>query len=135
MILADTGPLVAVADADDRHHDSCLSLLEANDEVVVPILVVVEAAYLIERNLGPMAEAAFIRSFQERELRAEPVEPDDWGRIADLIEQYADLPLGTVDASVIAAAERLDLGTVATLDHRHFRVIRPLHTDALELLP
>ncbi|WP_255622594.1 hypothetical protein [Pseudonocardia sp. DSM 110487] len=52
-----------------------------------------------------------------------------------MVEKYADLPLGTVDASVIALAERLNLPAVATLDHRHFGVVRPRHVEALALLP
>ena len=43
-------------------------------------------------------------------------------------------PEGT-DASVIALAERLKLTDVATLDRRHFTVVRPAHVDTLTLLP
>lgn len=63
------------------------------------------------------------------------IEDDDYARIAALIEQYDDLPLGTTDASVIALAERLEISEVATLDRRHFTVVRPRHVDALTLLP
>ncbi|MCB1269277.1 MAG: VapC toxin family PIN domain ribonuclease, partial [Microthrixaceae bacterium] len=59
----------------------------------------------------------------------------DWVRIHQLVEDYRDLPLGGTDASVIALAERLDQSTVATLDHRHFGVVRPTHRDAFDLLP
>jgi hypothetical protein len=45
--------------------------------------------------------------------------------MADLVLQYADFPLGTADASVIAVAERLGSIRVATIDHRHFRAVRP----------
>lgn len=55
--------------------------------------------------------------------------------MAELVARYHELPLGSVDASVIAAAERRGVTEVATLDHRHFRVVRPNHTDALHLLP
>jgi uncharacterized protein len=51
------------------------------------------------------------------------------------VAAYGDLPLGSVDASVVAAAERLRATTVATLDRRHFGVVRPAHTEAFELLP
>lgn len=56
-------------------------------------------------------------------------------RAADLIGQYADLPLGFVDASVVALAEQLELQEIATLDRRHFSVVRPRHVDAFTLLP
>lgn len=42
---------------------------------------------------------------------------------------------GVVDASVLALAERLGETKLATLDRRHFAAVRPLHTEALILLP
>jgi len=56
-------------------------------------------------------------------------------RIAALVAAYRGLPLGTVDASIVAAAERLGVGTIATLDRRHFTVVRPVHKNAFELVP
>ncbi|WP_240197302.1 hypothetical protein [Nonomuraea lactucae] len=55
--------------------------------------------------------------------------------MAELVEKYIDLPLGLVDAAVIAIAERLELSEVATVDHRHFSVVRPRHVEAFTLLP
>jgi predicted nucleic acid-binding protein len=59
----------------------------------------------------------------------------DYARMADLVVTYSSLPLGTTDASVLAIAERLKLTEVATLDRRHFTVVRPNHVNALTLLP
>jgi hypothetical protein len=55
--------------------------------------------------------------------------------MADLVTRYSDLPLGTTDAAVIAVAERLGVAEVATLDWRHFTVVRPRHRSSLVLLP
>jgi predicted nucleic acid-binding protein len=55
--------------------------------------------------------------------------------MAELVRRYADFPLGAADASVVAVAERLETARIATLDHRHFRAVRPAHCDAFELLP
>jgi predicted nucleic acid-binding protein len=71
----------------------------------------------------------------ESELVPEQVAPADWLRIAELVATYRDLPLGTVDASVVAAAERLGTDTIATIDRRHFSVVRPAHTPAFDLVP
>lgn len=97
--------------------------------------MVAEAGWLIERQLGPAAEAAFYRSIVAGDLRVENLEPRDWARVADLVDRYADLGLGGADASLIAIAERLALTTIATLDRRHFTVVRPAHCDAFTLLP
>lgn len=100
---------------------------------MVPALVVAEATYLVGRRLGAKAEAAFLRGLGQIEV--EPPRGDDWARIAELVDEYGDLPLGGTDASVIALAERLDTATVVTLDRRHFTVVRPRHCEALALLP
>jgi hypothetical protein len=101
----------------------------------VPTLVVAEVAYLVETRLGPQAEVRFLGDLASGSLIAEPVAASDWLRIAELVFRYRDLPLGTVDASVVGAGERLEISQVATLDHRHFTVVRPAHIDAFELLP
>ncbi len=54
---------------------------------------------------------------------------------AQLIEIYADLGLGLVDASIVAVAERLNLTEIATMNRRDFAVVRPAHCNAFELLP
>jgi uncharacterized protein len=64
-----------------------------------------------------------------------PITTVDLNRMAELVRMYSDLPLEAVDASVIAIAERLNLAEVATLDRRHFTVVRPKHVDALNLVP
>jgi uncharacterized protein len=128
--------LYAYVDADDRHHAECLQLLEEHPgPLLVPVLVVTEVAYLVESRLGSDAEVRFLGDLAAGNLLAEPVSAGDWLRIAELVVLYEDLPLGTVDASVVAAAERLNLSQVATLDRRHFSVVRPAHAAAFDLLP
>jgi hypothetical protein len=45
------------------------------------------------------------------------------------------MPLGVVDASIVAVAERLGLVELATLDRRHFSTVRPNHSEGFTLLP
>lgn len=99
------------------------------------MLVVTEVVYLLGTRLGHEPEIRFLGDFAAGNLIAEPVAASDWLRIAELVRTYRDLPLGSVDASVLAAAERLDVAEVATLDRRHFTVVRPAHVAALTLLP
>ncbi len=99
------------------------------------MLVVTEADYLIATRLGVEAEARFLGDLSAGNLIAEPVTSADWLRIIELVVAYRDLPLGAADASVLTAAERLGIRQVATLDRRHFSVVRPRHVDAMELLP
>ena len=132
----DAGPLYAYVDADDKHHEECLELLATHPgPLLVPMLVITEVTYLLASRFGPVPEIRFLGDLANGNLVAEPVVPRDWLRIAELASVYRDLPLGTADASVVAAAERLQAEQVATLDRRHFSVVRPIHVDAFELLP
>lgn len=136
MLVVDTGPLVATADRADKDHHACRALLEGDDGPLVTTgMVIAEAAYLIDRQLGPHAEAALYSSITSGQLQVAGLGHQDWERIRELVTAYADLRLGGTDASVITLAERLGAIRIATLNHRHFRVVRPRHAAAFELLP
>jgi len=135
-VLVDAGPLYAYIDADDAHHHDCLALLASHPgPLAVPLLVVAEVAHLVGTRLGADAEVRCLGDLAGRAFATVPVEDDDWLRIAELVSRYRDLPLGTVDASIVATAERLGVATIATLDRRHFGVVRPVHVPAFELIP
>ena len=134
LAVVDAGPLYAAADVDDDDHESSLAALSRPDlRLVVPALVIAEATYFVGRRLGSVAESRFLRGVGELDVEGPSVE--DFERIAELVEQYSDFPLGGTDASVIALAERLEAPIVLTLDHRHFAAVRPSHRESFELLP
>lgn len=136
MIVVDTGVIFAVADADDHDHVACDELLAAHPgELAVPTPVIVETSWLIADRLGPAAEVAFLRSVTSGELTRVDLTGPDWDRATELVETYADLDLGLVDASVVTVAERLGATTIATLNHRDFTVVRPRHITGFELIP
>lgn len=103
--------------------------------LVIPTLVITEVTYLLGTRLDWQAEVRFLGDLASGDFAVEPLHPNDPVRIAELVAKYRDLPLGTVDASVIVVAERLNAAEIATVDHRHFGVVRPRHTSAFELLP
>ncbi|MEU4327599.1 type II toxin-antitoxin system VapC family toxin [Nonomuraea dietziae] len=136
MLLCDTGVLLAAGNAKDEHHHACLKLLrQAGGPLLVPSPVMGEVGYLLESRVGPHAEVTFLKSFGGNGFHVAELEDEDLPRMAELVERYIDLPLGLVDAAVIAIAERLGLSEVATVDQRHFRVVRPRHVEAFRLLP
>jgi predicted nucleic acid-binding protein len=136
MIVVDTGPIVALLNDRDDHHERCTEFLANHPgPLLVPTTVFTEVCMLVERRRGTRAELAFLSDVRSGLFTMLETTSADLDRIAELVETYADLPLGTVDASVVALAERLNLPAVATLDHRHFTIVRPRHVPALELLP
>jgi predicted nucleic acid-binding protein len=118
--VVDTGPLVAAALVDDPDHASCVAWFEqATGSPVVPDLVIPEVCYLLASGARTHVEVAFLRSLISRHLAIEHLEESDIQLMTELVDTYADLPLGAVAASVIAVAERLGTIEVVTLDHRH----------------
>jgi uncharacterized protein len=134
LAIVDAGPLYAAADSDDRDHAACIVALSRGDlRLVVAALAVAEATYFVGMRLGPAAERAFLHGLADLDVEAPTGE--DFVRMAQLVEQYRDFPLGGTDASVVALAERLQAPVIITLDRRHFAAVRPRHREAFELLP
>lgn len=97
--------------------------------------MVAEVTFLAAKRIGTAAELVVLEELDAGTYQSQPVIPEDWSRIRELVATYRDFPLGTVDASVIACTERLGVTEVATLDRRHFTAVRPKHVGALTLLP
>jgi len=136
VIVIDSGPLVAIADATDEDHELCIAAFaDLREPLLIPAPVLGEVGYMVQRQIGSPGEARYLRSLDNGAFALAPLTFADLHRMADLIDTYADLHLGTVDASVIALAERLGVTTIATLDWRHFTVVRPRHVEAFRLLP
>ena len=117
---------------------ACADFLDkVREPLVVPAMVVTEVCYMLARPLhgSPKLAAVFLDALAAGELVVEAPSTGDFGRIAELVRQYANLPLDAVDAAVVATAERLNIARVATVDRRDFRIVKPKHADAFELLP
>ncbi|MDR3360863.1 MAG: hypothetical protein LBO20_09535 [Bifidobacteriaceae bacterium] len=115
MLVCDTGPLVAAVLSDDPNHGACVELLRraANrgPAVAAPATVLADAGFLIERSAGPEVEAAFLDGFASPGFEVIALTSSDFARMAELVRQ------------------------VATLDRRHFFVVRPARTPGPRLLP
>ncbi len=135
-LIFDTGPVVASLDADDASHNVSRALIEeATESLVIPAPVLAEVTYFIERRLAPKDLVAFLDDLATGRYVVENLLPEDYARAAEICERYADARIGFVDAAVLSVVERLGERKLATLDHRHFGLLRPRHVDALELVP
>jgi len=134
LAIVDAGPLYSAVDTDEADHLHCLEALSRTDLIlVVPALVITEVLHFVNKRLGPRAESAFIQGLEAFQIEAPT--PADLRRMAELVEQYSDFPLGGTDASIVALAERLGAATIITLDRRHFGSVKPKHVESFKLLP
>jgi hypothetical protein len=135
-LILDTGPLYASLDRSDQDHVACRALIEAADEpLVIPAPVLVEVDYWIQQRLSPGALVALLADVESGAYVVADLTLDDYARIRELCDRYADADIGFVDAAVLAIVERLGEPKLATLDRRHFGLLRPRHRDSIDLLP
>ena len=133
-LLVDTGILFALADRGDAWHARVRALLKSTSQpLLAPVTVLPEVAYLLATRLGAKAERAFVRSLADGEVGIEPLSAVDCDRAHEVLLDYP--AIGFVDASLVAIAERLKLGVLATTDRRHFATIRPAHVPHFTLVP
>jgi hypothetical protein len=135
-LILDTGPLYASLDRSDADHAACRRLLEAaREQLVIPAPVLVEVDYWIHARLHPGVLVALMDDIVSGAYRVEALGPHDYRRVRELCDRYADADIGFVDAAVLAVVERLNEPKLASLDHRHFRALRPRHVKTLQLVP
>jgi hypothetical protein len=135
-LILDTGPLYASLDRSDADHAACRALIEAaNEPLVIPAPVLVEVDYWISRRLHPGALVALLADIEAGAYVVADLGGPDYARVRELCDRYADADVGLVDAAVLAIVERLNEPKLATLDRRHFGLLRPRHRESIELLP
>lgn len=124
MIVVDTGGLLALLDADDRHHKSVRAAYDADgDRWLLPWAILPEVDYLATKYLGSKVAQTFIQDVSRGAFRVEGYSAEDLRRSLALQKKYAALELGLVDSVVMAVAERRRATAIVTLDARHFRAV------------
>jgi predicted nucleic acid-binding protein len=123
-------------DAGDRDHQASAELfIDTRERLLVPAPVVVELDWLLRSPPVHAFFDRFLAAVEEGSVEVVDLTPADYSRVRDLCQQYSGLRLGFVDAGVIAVAERLGEPTIATLDRRHFSVVRPAGGGHFNLVP
>ena len=132
MITLDTSGVLALANRRDRDHTRSREALTADPgPYIVPAGILAEVTYMLEHRLGLPVLDLFIDDLVSGAYALD-CGAEDLPRIRQLVDQYADLPLGFADASVVACAERSG-GRVLTLDMRDFGVVA--RAGRITLLP
>ncbi len=132
MILCDTGALVALIDTSDKHHVAVKAF--STEKLLVPTTVLCEVDYFLTKYLGDNVAKTFLeRVAKNNELLV--FDETDLVRVNQIRRHYNDLPLGFVDASLVALAERYRIRQILTIDRKHFLAVQPLHLGHFELLP
>ena len=135
VTLTDTGPIVALFDeADQLHAQAQQALIRLPKK---PLMTTwpcfTESMYLLYQSLGYAAQEELWRWVADGLLQLHSPSENEWPRMRELMAQYQDAPMDMADASVVAAAETLNLRRVFTYD-RHFYAYRLAGGSVLEVV-
>lgn len=123
MILVDAGPLVALVDADDQHHETCVRVWRRLKEPVGTVWpVLAEAMYLLEDQ--PRGQDNVWEMLQRGAVALCPLDDADVPRMRELMAKYVNRPMDLADAALVRVAERQGWTTVFTVDRKDFEVYR-----------
>jgi len=136
VIVADTGGVIALLDRNDRHHAAVRTLFERDGgRWILPWAILPEVDYLASTKLTVEVARAFAADVRDGQYRMDANAARDLPRAVSLLDRYAELRLGLVDAVVMAQAERHKAEAIVTLDVRHFRAVRLNLPKPPRLLP
>jgi len=135
-LVLDTGVLLAALNENDPDHEACFELLQsATEPLIIPTPVLVELDYWLRKLAAPGAWLILCEDVGKSAYTLYPVDDRLLVSAADLQTKYADQPLGLVDAAVAATCWALGERTIATLDRRHFGVLRTSAGEPLAIVP
>ncbi|MDI6890029.1 MAG: PIN domain-containing protein [Thermodesulfovibrionales bacterium] len=134
MIIIDTGPLVALFDKSDNRHDLCHAILRTTKmSLITTIPVLTEAFYIL--SFSWHIQDDLWKFITDDNLGIYNLDRNLLKICRELMNKYQDLPMDFADASLVVVAERENISTVFTLDHKDFKVYRTKHGKGFKLLP
>jgi uncharacterized protein len=125
VIIADTGFWIALANADDKHHQLAIDAFsKLREPLITTWPVVTETCHLLLKRMGIEAELGFMRTLHQGSFIVFDIRNEHRGYLLRLMEKYADLPMDLADASLVVLAEELRDGRILSTDQRDFRTYR-----------
>lgn len=135
-MIVDTSALLAYFDAQEPQHVAVASAIDAAEPpLVVSPYVIAELDYLVLTRHGPAAEHAVLSELAGGAWELAAMDGPRLTAATRIVEQYRDVPIGVTDASNIVLAQAYRTRDIATLDRRHFTVLRFGDGSAPRLLP
>jgi len=132
--VIDTSVVVAFMNRRDDDHERVSEWMEtAEEDLVTTPLVVAEIDHLVSRGGGSAAALAFYEDLVSGAYLVEWWQEAGFETVEAARRNQA-LGLGLADASLLALAARPETPRIATLDERHFRILKPLTGEAAFVL-
>lgn len=132
LVLLDTGVIVALLDASERHHARCVEVIsELEGTLVTCEAAVAEACYLLRTVRG--APEAVLENVERGVFQVPFQLSSEAGAVRALLRKYRSVPMDLADACLVRLAELSGTGRILTLDD-DFDVYRWRKTQRFERL-
>ena len=121
-MIVDAGPLLALFNPADRHHQACVAFLRGNEVALVttwPVLT--EVMHLLRYSVD--AQLRLLSWIDRGGLAIAELEQGCIAAVAGLIDKYRDRPMDLADASVVQLAVQTGCREVLSID-RDFEIYR-----------
>lgn len=129
--LIDSGPLIALFDADDKHHKKAVKFIKDNKFPLVTTLAsITEVLHLLDFSRN--AQIDFLEWISKGAVEIHNIEVDAFSRLRDMTVKYKDLPMDFADACLVYLAEELNIHRIATVD-RDFTIYRIKNRKKFEM--
>ncbi|OGT82120.1 MAG: hypothetical protein A3H91_17305 [Gammaproteobacteria bacterium RIFCSPLOWO2_02_FULL_61_13] len=134
MVLIDAGPLVALINASDNHHERCAKVLRSLEEPLITVWpAFTEAMYLL--GFSWRAQDALWELVDREGVGLVALDAGNHRRIRELMKKYRDLPMDLADAALVSVAEREGIARIFTLDRKDFQLYRPHRIGGFQIIP
>lgn len=125
MIIADTGFWVALLDRRDNLHQQVrICAAQIHEPLITTLPVVTEVCYLLQTRCDPKQSVEFLLAQGDGLFQIFTISESELPRMANLMRQYANLPMDFADASLVMLAEHLGHGRIVSTDQRDFQTYR-----------
>lgn len=136
-LVVDTSALLAYFDANEPEHRAVSAVIDAATDgpLVVSPYVMAELDYLVLTKHGVSAQREVLAELAGGAWELGTMDRERLAAAIQIVTRYADVPVGITDASNIVLAEVFRTRAIATLDRRHFTILRFADGSAPEILP
>lgn len=135
-MIVDSSALLAFFDHTDRWYPAVDEVFTGGTEaLIVSPYVIAEVDYMMSQRHGVHGELAALRELTSGAWDLVDFGRSDLNQAVAIVDRYSDQNVGVADASLVVLAKRYDTRTIATLDRRHFEVLRPLQGGRFEIVP
>lgn len=128
-ILIDSGPLIALFDANDKYHVEVKTFLKTfQGTLVTSWSVLTEVSHMLDFNLSVQLD--FLKWVELGGLEVYEIEQNNLADIIPMMQKYTNVPMDLADATLMYMAHKENIRDIVSIDS-DFDIYRTLKSGFL----